>query len=335
VVLRVCVRALGDPAGLAIAEGPDPPARKRRVRVRVTHASLGSTDVLARRGGYLLQPRPGFTTGYDLVGTVEATTADAAARGLDVGARVAAVLPRMGAHASVLDLPARLLVRVPDALASPEAAALPLDLVTAAFARRAAGRLPANARLLVQGATGPVGGLIVQSAIAEGLRVFGTSSSRHRAAVEALGATWIDYSGHDPGITLLERPEFAGGALLDAAVDHTGAAWLRRPVARSGVVVRIAYTGRRGRERADTLRGSCATLARWFGHPRERLVSVPLLVATRPAQVRAALAEGLDRVARRALHGLPIETVPVRDVAMAHARMESGAASGRKLVLIL
>jgi hypothetical protein len=83
-------------------------------RVRVTHASVGSTDVMARRGDYLLHPSPGFVSGYDFVGVLETVNPAARRRGLEHGQRVAGILPRMGAHASSLDVPASLLVPVPE-----------------------------------------------------------------------------------------------------------------------------------------------------------------------------------------------------------------------------
>src|SRR4029453_7268846 len=126
---RMIVREFGGPEVIEIRTAPDGAPAPGRVRVRIAHASLGSTDALARRGGYLLQPRPGFTPGYDLVGVLETSTRESDADGLAIGTRVAACLPRMGAHATSIDLRPRRLVPVPEALPSEIAAALPLDLI--------------------------------------------------------------------------------------------------------------------------------------------------------------------------------------------------------------
>jgi NADPH:quinone reductase-like Zn-dependent oxidoreductase len=326
---RLRVRRFGDPPLVALVDEPEPPQRSRLVRVRVTHASIGSTDALAARGGYLLQPRAGFTTGYDFVGVVEATTQRATARGLVAGVRVCGVLPRMGAHAAVINVSPSWLVPVPDALDSAEAAALPLDLVTVALARLSAGLIQST--LLVQGATGPVGRLAVQGARAEGHSVIGTSSRSNRAAVEELGATWVDYAGADPATTVRELVRDG----VQAAIDHTGASWLRRAVAPAGTVVRIAFTGRRGHERIDTFLGGFGASVRRFGRPRERVASVPLLVATRPTRARSMLTDGLERVARGELRGLPVEAVRFDDAPAAIARLAAGSAAGHKLVLVL
>ncbi|WP_448809035.1 quinone oxidoreductase family protein [Agromyces bauzanensis] len=326
---RTIVRSFGGPEVVVHESRPDPAPRRGRVLVRVTHASLGSTDALARRGGYLLQPLPGFTPGYDLVGVLETTTPDAAARGLTVGTRVAACLPRMGSHATSVLVPPRLLVPVPDALASEIAAALPLDAVTAGLAFRLA-RLRPGGTLLVQGASGPVGSLLAQRAVAAGHPVIGTASPANRDTVEALGATWLDY--RDPELVARVRAETAGGAA--AAVDHTGSNEMRAAVASGGTVVRLSFVGRPGRERRDTFAGSLATLARAAARPRERLVSVPLFVATRPARARALLAGELDRVANGELRAPAVEVMPFSDAGAAHARLEHGLGGG-KLVLAM
>ena len=326
---RMIVARFGGPEVVELRTDEDRPPTRGRVRVRITHASLGSTDALARRGGYLLQPRPGFTPGYDLVGVLETSTRESETRGLVIGTRVAACLPRMGAHATSIDLPPRRLVPVPEALSSDVAAALPLDLVTAGLAASLAA-LPPGGTLLVQGASGPVGTLLVQHARAAGHPVIGTSSPRNRAVVESLGATWVDYRDAEAPARILEAAP--GG--VAAAVDHTGSREVRGVVASDGTVVRLSFVGRPGRERRDTASGSMATLARTLGRPRERLVSVPLFAATRPGHARAMLAAELDRVARGELRPPVVEVLSFTDPAAAHARLDRGAAN-TKLVLAM
>src|SRR3954466_7478660 len=102
----LCARVsrFGGPEVLEIEEiTPARPSRKK-VRVRVTHASVGSTDAMARSGDYLLQPRAGFIPGYDFVGVVETTNAAATRRGLHTGTRVIGCLARMGAYTTHLDV---------------------------------------------------------------------------------------------------------------------------------------------------------------------------------------------------------------------------------------
>jgi NADPH:quinone reductase len=308
--LQARVSRFGEPEVLHIEEFTPKRPRRRTVRVRVTHASVGSTDAAARSGEYLLQPRPGFVPGYDFVGVLE------------TGERVMGCLPRMGSYTTQLDVPPGRLVPLADALDSASAAALPLDLVTAALALELA-RPPKGATIFVQGVSGSVGALITQRASAEGMTVIGTASARTRGFAEALGARVVDYN--DPNWPARVRELTSGGA--DASIDHTGGQLVRSATARSGTVVRTAWSRRKA-----ALLGGPATIARRFAHPRERICSVPMLVALRPAEYRQMLQNDLNRIADGSLNGPTVTTVPFADVVDAHRRLAS-LPPGHKLVL--
>jgi NADPH:quinone reductase len=311
VALRARVSRFGEPEVLRIEEfSPRQRPRRRTVRVRVTHASVGSTDAAARSGGYLLQPRPGFVPGYDFVGILE------------TGMRVAGCLARMGGYATQVDVPPDRLVPLPDALDSASAAALPLDLVTTELALELA-HLPSGATIFMQGVSGSVGALITQRAVAEGMTVVGTASDRTRSFAEALGARVVDY--HDPDWPARVRELTSGGA--DASIDHTGGKLVRSATAQSGTVVRTAWTGR-----IDAVLGGPATIARRYAHPRERICSVPMLVALRPAKYRQMLQGDLNRIVDGSLRGPAVTTVPFAEVVDAHRRLAS-LPPGHKLVL--
>lgn len=323
------VAAFGGPEVVRLAREPLGPVGRGRVRVRVTHASLGSTDLVARRGGYLLQPRPGFTPGYDLVGVLLSTTAEAARLGLREGMLVAGCLPRMGAHATVVDVAPSLLVPLPDGLDPAVAAALPLDLVTA---RRAVDLLdlPERGSSLIQGVTGPVGALAAQHAARLGARVYGTASARTRGLAEARGVRVLDYGERDwPAQLLTLQP---GG--VDGSIDHTGGDAVRRVTAREGRVVRTAFAGRAGHERRDTALRGTRTLMRFRGHPAERLCSVPQYLVSNRAAYRRMLAAELALVAAGELVPPTVRTAPFAEIEAAH-RAAARAAPGEKVVLAM
>jgi NADPH2:quinone reductase len=76
--------------------------------------------------------------------------------------------------------------------------------------------------VLVHGASGGVGTLLVQLAVAAGARVLGTASGAKHDAVRALGAEPIDYRADDvPG-----RVRALAPAGVDAVFDHLGGASL-------------------------------------------------------------------------------------------------------------
>jgi NADPH:quinone reductase len=301
--------------------------RHRKVRVRVTHASVGSTDAMARSGNYLLQPAPGFVPGYDFVGVLETVNTAAARRGLRAGMRVTGCLARMGSYATELDVPADRVVPLPDALDSARAAALPLDLVTASLALELADA-PGGGTLFVQGVSGSVGSFITQHAIANGLQVVGTASERTRAFAESHGARVVDY--RDRNWPALVRDLASGGA--DASIDHTGSPLVRAVTARAGTVVRTAWSGRHGHGRMDAALGGTAALARRFASPRDRLCSVPLLVALQPTKYRRMLQDQLNRIADNTLRGPDVVTMPFSGVIDAHEELAT-LPPGHKLVL--
>ena len=325
--VRVRVTRFGGPEVLQFEEfTPGHPARGK-VRVRVSHASVGSTDAMARAGDYLLQPRPGFVPGYDFVGVLETADAAAERRGLLPGTRVTGCLARMGGYTNQLDVPSARLVAVPDGLDSAQAAALPLDLVTAALALDLADP-PSDATIFVQGVSGAVGALITQAAIANGMQVIGTASERTRDYAEAMGARVVDY--RDPTWPQRVRDLVPGGA--DAAVDHTGGPLVRTVVTPKGIVVRTAWSGRSGHGRMDAALGGFVANIRRYGRPRERLCSVPLVVALQPGKYRKLLHNGLDRIADGQLRGPTVTSFPLTDVVDAHRALAT-LAPGHKLVL--
>lgn len=316
----------GDPSAIGVAREVLRPPRGNDVLVRVTHAALGSTDVLARRGGYVLQPVPGFVPGYDFVGVLETESAVSVALGLRTGARVAGVLPRMGAHTTRLVVSPTYLVAVPDALPSAAAAVLPLNGVTAALALRYAG--PA-ASVLIQGITGAVGSLAAQLALRDGRTVLGTGTTPPRGLdASAPGLTLVDY--RDPGWPAEVRKLTGGGAA--AAIDHTGSPLVREAVAPTGVIVRTAFAGRAGHERDDAIRGSTTAVLHRFGHPREVVCSVPFWVLRKRVEYRRMLTGLLADVAEGRLTAFEPEVIPFDAVWAAHRAADQRVA-GRTVVL--
>ncbi|WP_325090655.1 quinone oxidoreductase family protein [Leucobacter sp. M11] len=259
--------------------------------VRVSHASVGVTDAIAMRGDYLMQPFPGFVPGYDFIGVVEHLPR-ADATGLLVGQRVAGILPRMGAHATMISAAPALLVPVPEDLDSATAATIPLDAVTASFALDALALERADS-ILVQGAGGAVSSWAVQLAARRGHTVHGTTSSRSRAHSESLGAHVLDY--RDPAWT--ERLIAATGGGVAGAIDQTGSRAVRRVVVPGGRIVRIAFGGSPGHQRMTTARGFLAANLRRYARPAERVCSIPMSVPVRRAAYRQALDDALRSVA--------------------------------------
>lgn len=155
--------------------------------------------------------------GYDLVGVVEAV-----GPGVDrtlVGRRVAA-LTKTGGWATVVLLAAADLVEVPDGIDPDEAETLIVNGLTAYQMLHAKAKVQAGQTVLVTGAAGGVGSILVQLARNSGAHVIGTASPRHHEALRVLGVEPIDY--RDPNLAARVRALAPAG--VDAVFDHLGGA---------------------------------------------------------------------------------------------------------------
>lgn len=173
-----------------------PLAGPGEVLVRIRASGLNPLDGKIRAGqaAHARQPLPAVL-GMDLAGTVEAV--GPLAGEWQVGDEVYALGTGIGgvqgslAEFAVVDV--RLLAKKPASLSMGEAAVLPLVLITAWEGLVDRARVGIGHKVLIQGGAGGVGHVAVQLALAFGADVYATGSARHRATIEGLGATFIDY----------------------------------------------------------------------------------------------------------------------------------------------
>lgn len=210
-----------EPSGLQIRHRTlaRPPAGHALIRVEATGISFAEQGM--RRGRYPGQPGFPFVPGYDLVGTVEHV-----GYGVSpalIGTRVAAAT-KTGAWATHTHVPAADLVAVPAGLDPAGAETVIVNGVTAWQMLHRHARARPGQTVLVHGANGGVGSLLVQLARHAGLRVIGTASPRHHDALRALGAEPLD--SRAPDLAAQVRSLSPQG--VDAAFDHLGVRSARR-----------------------------------------------------------------------------------------------------------
>ena len=82
----------------------------------------------------------------------------------------------------------------------------------------------------------------------------------------------------------------------------------------------------------DAAIGGLVANLRRYASPRERVCSVPLLIALQPVKYRQILTDQLNLTADGSLRGASVTTMPFTEVASAH-RAIGMQAPGRKLVL--
>ena len=178
----VRVKGFGDVDQLELIELPDPEPKPGEVRIRVEACGLNYADVMQREGLYPGGPKPPFIPGLEAAGVVEAGDS------LPAGSRVVAI-GASGCHADRVCVYAAACMSVPDSMSFVEAAAFPVQYLTAYHALTTVGRAEPGETVLVHAAAGGVGTAAIQIGKLLGLRMIGTASSEEkRKRVLELGA---------------------------------------------------------------------------------------------------------------------------------------------------
>jgi NADPH:quinone reductase-like Zn-dependent oxidoreductase len=215
---RVVVDHYGGPEVLRVVEDDIPQPGPGEVRVRVLAAGVSYTDAMLRVGSYLGVPKPPFTPGYELVGVVEEIGPGCSR--LRVGDRIG-TLTVWGADAERVCVLEANAVEVPEDLDPAEVLSLVFTHMTAYQLLHRTAEVKSGETVLVHGAAGRVGTAVLELGAVAGLRMYGTASARDRAAVERLGATFIDYRTED---FLARVRELTNGEGVDVALDGFGGA---------------------------------------------------------------------------------------------------------------
>src|SRR5579862_6252036 len=166
------VKETGGPEKLQLVDAPKPAPGPKQALVRIAVAGVNFIDVYFRTGLYKADLP--VTPGNEAAGTVEAVGPDVTE--VAPGDRVAYAMVR-GSYAEYIAAPAATLVKLPEHVDFPTAAAAMLQGMTAHYLTHSTGLLKKGETCLVHAAAGGAGGLIVQMAKMLGARVFGTVST--------------------------------------------------------------------------------------------------------------------------------------------------------------
>ena len=174
----IVVEEYGGAEKLLYRDAEQPAPKSGEALVRVEAAGVNFIDIYHRTGLYPL-PLP-FTPGSEAAGTVEAVGADVSE--IKVGDRVA-YASGLGSYAEHACVPVARLVKVPDGTDTQTAAAAMLQGMTAHYLVTSTYTLKRGETALVHAAAGGVGLLLIQMAKRAGARVFGTVSTKEKAAL--------------------------------------------------------------------------------------------------------------------------------------------------------
>jgi NADPH:quinone reductase-like Zn-dependent oxidoreductase len=182
----------GGPGALEVRETADPEPGPGQVRIRVSAAGLNFAEVMAAQGLYPDAPKPPCVVGYEVAGVVDAL--GERVQGYAVGQRALA-MTHFGGHADLVCVPADHVLAIPDAMSFEEAAAIPVNYVTAYHMLFRVACVRPGERVLVHMAAGGVGMAVLQLCrTVDDLEVFGTASAAKHDVLRAEGCAHpIDY----------------------------------------------------------------------------------------------------------------------------------------------
>lgn len=299
--------SFGGPEVLGLHEVPRPEPASDEVRIRVHGAAVNPTDLAFREGRYksvLSDRTPPFAPGMDAAGTIDAV--GTAVTGWMIGDRVMAVVDAplvSGAYAEFVVVPAMSIARCPARLSLHEAAAVPMNALTA---RLALDSLPPlrPGTLAVTGAAGAAGGFTVQLAKHEGFTVIADARGEDIELVKTLGADYVVPRGDDFAAEVRALVPQGVDAVVDAAVQTTAVF----PAIRDG--------------------GHFVPLRGWSEPTPRGIVAHPIKVSSymREAAKLRQIAEHIDS---GVLTARVADVVPADRACDAHARVGLGGVRGR------
>jgi NADPH:quinone reductase-like Zn-dependent oxidoreductase len=215
------------------------PARPQagQVLIEARACGVGNWDEIVRAGGWDTGARPPMALGVEAAGLV--TAVGAGVGHLRPGDAVTTHAIPAGTWAEKFIAAADQVSLVPAGVPMAAAAALPVPALTADQALAAVAVEPGET-VLVHGAGGVTGGLMVQLAARLGARVIATASGASAARARAMGAAEVlDY--REPGWPDRVRELAGAGAGADAAVNaaRAGAADAVRAIRDGGRLATI------------------------------------------------------------------------------------------------
>ena len=255
------ITALGGPVEIFEVDEPATPAADE-VLIDVVAVGIGNWDELVRIGSWQIGGPAPMALGTEAAGTVAAAGSGVAE--LREGDEVMThplPLRRHGTWAGRVLAPAAAVAARPPEASWEACGAFPIPALTAAQALDEALEIESGGWVVVNGAGGVTGGLLVQLAAARGARVIATASAKKAERIRDYGASEVlDYRGDWPALV---REITGGGAPKAVNAPRAGGRHVeggcrrrpprhyhRRPAARG--------TGRRRHRRLRPARRSAA-----------------------------------------------------------------------------
>lgn len=181
---QIWITRKGSPEVLQVKEGPDLIAGANQVLISVRSAGINFSDVLARRGRYPEAPHPPMVVGYEVSGEIAAL--GEGVREFSVGQKVFAPV-YFGGYSSQCLVSKEQIFPMPKGMTYSQAAAFPINYLTAYGVAVEIGRMRKGDRVLIYSAGGGVGLALIDLALAMGADPIGVASASKHDALKARG----------------------------------------------------------------------------------------------------------------------------------------------------
>lgn len=216
----IVIDAYGGADKLHLADIAIPATGADEVLIRVAAAGVGIWDVKKRDGDFGRDAAFPLVLGAECSGEVVRLGSNVRRDDLKLGDAVYSYfMGKQGAYAEYVNVASSAVVRKPARLLDTEAAAFPVDAVTAYQGLFDELQLKKDQTIFVAGGSGGVGTMAVQMARNAGATVIASTSSKNLDYVRSLGAeTVIDYTKGD--VVDMIRKTYPDG--VDAAIDCVG-----------------------------------------------------------------------------------------------------------------
>jgi len=232
---QIVTTGTGDISVLKVEAKPDPAPGDGEVLIRVRAAGLNFADILSRQGLYPDSPPKPCVMGYEVSGVVEAVGEDVHT---PLQGKSVVALTRFGGQSELVTVKATQLFEKPEQLTFEQAAAIPVNYLTAYALLVVMGSLHAGESVLIHNAGGGVGLAALDIAKKMGAVTFGTASgSKHKFLAERGLDHAIDYRKQD-WLPVLQQ--LTNGHGVDLVIDPIGGSHWKKSYAA------LRHTGRLG-----------------------------------------------------------------------------------------
>ncbi len=214
---QIVIPKYGGVSVFRIEEKPDPQPGKHEVLIRVKASGINFADILARQGLYPDAPKLPMVLGYEVSGRVESVGEDA---DKNLKGRVVLATTRFHGYSDAVVVPVTRIFDKPNSLSFEQAAALPVNYLTAYQLMVTMGALKKEESVLIHNAGGGVGLAALDIAKKIGATTYGTSSSGKHDFLKQRGLDHaIDYRTED---WFQKLQELTDGKGVELVIDPLG-----------------------------------------------------------------------------------------------------------------